>query len=60
MEKLKELDITRKHDLTIEELKAHHLFAHLTDEQLIEIITTIKKLTEIAFSFSMNSSNSNV
>ncbi len=50
----------RKHDLTIEELKAHHLYAHLTDDQLVEIITTIKKLTYIAFSFSMNSSNSNV
>ena len=59
MEELKEIDITRKHDLTIEELRAHYLFAHFTDDQLIEVITTIKKLTEIAFSIYLNQNNTN-
>ncbi|WP_121812863.1 hypothetical protein [Mucilaginibacter kameinonensis] len=59
MEELKEIDITRKHDLTIEELRAYCLFANFTDGQLIEIIATIKKLTKIAFSIHLNQNNTN-
>lgn len=54
----KGLDYTRKHDLTIEELKASRLFVCFSDEQLRSIIDTIKNFTEIVYDFyQKNSSN---
>lgn len=44
-------DITRKHDLTAEELKSLPMFAHFTDEQAREAIDTIKTFVDIAFNY---------
>ncbi|VTP91283.1 hypothetical protein [Sphingobacterium daejeonense] len=44
-------DITRKHDLTAEELKSLPMFAHFTDEQAEEAIDTIKTFVDIAFNY---------
>lgn len=40
-------DITRKHDLTIAEVKSFPMFADFTDEQAAEVVVTIKKFVEI-------------
>ena len=47
MENLDDLDLTRLHDLTIDEVKSIPMFAHFTDDQAIEVIRTIKRFTEI-------------
>jgi hypothetical protein len=47
----KDIDYSRTHDLTIEEVKACPMFAHLTDEQAEEVIETIKLLSKIAYDF---------
>jgi hypothetical protein len=39
----------RRHDLTIEEIRACPLFAHLSDGQAQEVINSIKQFTRIAF-----------
>ncbi|GGC28300.1 hypothetical protein GCM10011386_20420 [Parapedobacter defluvii] len=44
-------DITRKHDLTIEEVKSLPMFSHFTDEQAEEAIRTIKTFVEIALEY---------
>lgn len=44
-------DITRKHDLTVEELKSFPMFAHFTNEQAEEAIGTIKTFVNIAFNY---------
>ena len=41
-------DITRKHDLTVEEVKSFPMFAHFTDEQAMEVIRTLKTFVDIA------------
>ena len=43
------IDQTRVHDITIEEVKACSLFAHLTDEEAQEVITTIKRFSLIIY-----------
>jgi len=43
------IDFSRCHDLTIEEVKACPTFAHFTDEQAMELIETLKLFTKIAF-----------
>lgn len=44
-------DITRKHDLSVEELKSLPMFAHFSDEQAEEAIGTIKTFVNIAFDY---------
>ncbi|HWK55706.1 MAG TPA: hypothetical protein VNQ80_00130 [Parapedobacter sp.] len=41
-------DITRKHDLTVEEVKSFPMFENVTDEQAQEVIRTIRVFVEIA------------
>lgn len=41
-------DITRTHDLTIDEIKSVSMFAHFTDEQGTEAVRTLKAFIEIA------------
>ena len=40
-------EITRKHDLTVEEVKSFPLFANVTNEQAQEVIHTIRIFVEI-------------
>ncbi|MEO6850889.1 MAG: hypothetical protein ABI166_09660 [Mucilaginibacter sp.] len=49
MNKFQDLDVLRKTDLTVEEVKLHPAFAELSEDQILEVIITIKKITEIAF-----------
>ena len=49
MERDQPLDLTRTHDLTIEEIKACSAFADFTDEQAKEVIETIMRFTKIAY-----------
>ncbi len=51
MNKFEDLEILRKTDLTIEEIKRHPAFAKLSENQILDIIITIKKITEIAFNY---------
>jgi hypothetical protein len=51
MNKLKSNEITRRHDLTIKEVKACKIFQNLTNEQAFEVIATLKKFTVIIFNF---------
>ncbi|OKS88171.1 hypothetical protein [Mucilaginibacter polytrichastri] len=51
MNKFQDLDVLRKTDLTVEEVKRHPAFANLPENQIQEIIITIKTITEIAFNF---------
>ncbi|WP_028297925.1 hypothetical protein [Olivibacter sitiensis] len=44
-------DITRKHDLTVEELKSLPMFAHFTDDEAKEAISTIKTFVDIALDY---------
>lgn len=65
-----DIDITRTHDVTIEEIKACQLFAQLSDEEAQAVIDTLKTLSLIAFEcvkndkkieeISRNSNNKNV
>lgn len=48
MKYVDKLDITRKHDLTVEEVRSFSMFSHFTDEQAKEVIRTIKTFVEIA------------
>jgi hypothetical protein len=48
---LKNIDHTREHDITIEEVKACPMFAHFTDEEAREVIRTLKQFTEITYNF---------
>lgn len=48
MKYVKKEDITRKHDVTVEEVKAIPMFAQFTDEQAREVIDTVKIFVEIA------------
>jgi hypothetical protein len=51
MEHINKEDITRKRDLTAEEVKSHPMFSHFTDEQAAEVATTIKKFVEIVLEY---------
>lgn len=44
-------DVTRKHDVTVEEVKAIPMFAHFTDVQAKEVIQTIKTFVKIALEY---------
>ena len=44
-------NITRKHDLTVEEIKSYPMFAYFTDEQAAEVVATIKKFVEIVLEY---------
>lgn len=48
MKDFKGLDLTRKHDITVEEVKSFPLFAHFSDEQADEVVRAIKKFVDIA------------
>ena len=41
--------LNRKHDLSLEELKTVFCFRHLSEEELQEAVTTIKKFTQISY-----------
>jgi hypothetical protein len=43
------LDYRRTHDLTVEEVKACPAFSDLPDEELQNVISTVKKFTLIVF-----------
>lgn len=51
LDHLKDIDRNRRHDITIEEVKACSIFMHLTDEQALDVINTVKQLTVIAYEF---------
>jgi len=51
MGKSGDIDHTRAHDLTIEEIRTCPQFAHCTDEQAKEIIETLKTFTKIVFDY---------
>jgi len=44
-------EITRKHDLTVEEVKSFPLFANVTNEQAQEVIRTIRIFVEIVLDY---------
>lgn len=46
-----QLDLERKHDITLEELKSCTLFKECTDAEAIEIINTLKRFTVIMFEY---------
>jgi hypothetical protein len=46
-----DIDYSRTHDVTIEEVRSCRMFAHLTDEQACEVIETIKKFTHIVYNY---------
>lgn len=50
-------EINRQHDLTIEEVKSFPMFAQFSDEQAQEVITTIKKFSEIIYKSHQKSQN---
>jgi hypothetical protein len=56
MEYIKDIDYTRVHNLTIEEVKACPMFAHFTDAQAKEVTETLVLFTKIAFDCYKNSS----
>jgi hypothetical protein len=49
MERDTNIDYTQSHDLSIEEVKACSIFAHMTDEDAEEIVKTLKIFTKIAY-----------
>lgn len=51
MKYVSKADITRNHDLTIDEVKSFPMFAHFTDEQAKEVIRMIKIFVEIALEY---------
>lgn len=51
MKHINKENITRKHDLTVEEIKSYPMFARFTDEQAAEVIATIKKFVEIVLEY---------
>jgi hypothetical protein len=51
MEKYATVDYSRTHDITIGEVKACLLFAHLTDSEAKDIVETLKLFTKIAYDF---------
>ncbi len=49
MAQASKIDHAREHDLTIEEVKACPNFAHMTDQEVQEVIETLKLFTKIAY-----------
>ncbi len=45
------IDRNRTHDLTIGEIKGCPMFSACTDEEALEVIETLKKLTTIAYDY---------
>ncbi len=54
-----DIDLTRMHDLTIEEIKACSSFAHFSDEELQVVLNTFKALSIIAFECIKNDKKTN-
>jgi hypothetical protein len=46
-----ELNPTRRHDLTIDEVRSCPWFANFTDEQALEVIRTFKEFTVIMYHY---------
>jgi len=42
---------TRKHDITIDEVKSLPMFVHLSDEDATEVIRTVKIFVEIVLDY---------
>jgi hypothetical protein len=51
MSVLNNTDRTREHDITIAEVKSCPLFAHLTDEEALEVVNTIKQFSLIIYHY---------
>jgi hypothetical protein len=49
MSALDNMDRTRVHDITVDEVKSCALFAHLTDEEAKEVVETIQRFSLIIF-----------
>jgi len=49
MDDAADLDFTRHHDLTVEEVKGCPEFSHLTESQALEVIDTLKSFTKIVY-----------
>jgi hypothetical protein len=49
MENQLNINLTRKHDITKEEVRACSLFEHFSDKEAAEVIRTIKELTNIVY-----------
>jgi len=46
-----DIDRTRTHDITIEEVRCCPMFADLSDEEAQEVIETLKLFTNIAYDY---------
>lgn len=53
----KEIDYNRRHDLTVEEVKACPAFRDMTDQQALEVIDTIKQICRISLEYIDNQQN---
>jgi len=51
MKRDKDIDYSRSHDLTIEEVKACPLFSNMTDQEAEEVIETLKLFTKITYDY---------
>jgi len=51
MSDVEHIDHNRTHDLTIREIKDCPTFSDCTDEESLEVIETLKKLTTIAYNY---------
>ncbi|WP_259071901.1 hypothetical protein HDF24_11490 [Mucilaginibacter sp. X4EP1] len=51
MKQEKDIDYSRNHNLTIEEVKTCPLFSHLTDQEAEEVIETLKLFTKITYDY---------
>lgn len=47
----KGIDRNRQHDITIDEVKACSMFAHLSDEEAQEVVDTVKRFVLIVYNF---------
>jgi len=45
-----DIDNNRMHDLTIEEVKSCSMFMHLSDEEVQEVIESLKSLCQLGYS----------
>jgi len=43
------LDLKRKHDINLDEVRSYPGFSHFTDEQAAEVVRTFKEFTEIVY-----------
>lgn len=52
-----DIDYTRAHDLTVEEVRACPAFAHFSDEQVKEVIEAFKLFAKIAYDYYKNAAD---